>query len=83
MPETISVGLYLLLLGVALPMLGFAGNWQTRLRLITVIAAAAQITALVATADSLANWGLFGLISLVCSGWQAAIRRSSCRRSAW
>ena len=47
-PETISVGLYLMLLGVALPMLGFAGNWQARLRLITAIAAAAQMAALVA-----------------------------------
>ena len=27
-PDTISVALYLLLLGVALPMLGFAGGWQ-------------------------------------------------------
>jgi uncharacterized membrane protein len=65
MPETISVGLYLLLLGVGLPMLGFAGNWQNRLRLITAIAAAAQMAALVAMGGfALLNWGLFGLISL-------------------
>jgi uncharacterized membrane protein len=64
-PDTISVGLYLLLLGVALPMLGFAGNWQGRLRLITAIAAAAQMAALVATGGfAMLNWGLFGLISL-------------------
>ena len=64
-PDTISVALYLLLLGVALPMLGFAGGWQERLRLIAAIAAAAQMAALVATGGfSLLNWGLFGLISL-------------------
>ena len=64
-PETISVGLYLMLLGVALPMLGFAGNWQARLRLITAIAAAAQMAALVAMGGfAMLNWGLFGLISL-------------------
>ena len=64
-PETISVALYLLLLGVALPMLGFAGGWQDRLRLIAAIAAAAQMAALVATGGfAMLNWGLFGLISL-------------------
>ena len=65
MPDTISVALYLLLLGVALPMLGFAGGWQERLRLIAAIAAAAQMAALVATGGfALLNWGLFGLLSL-------------------
>ena len=65
MPDTISVALYLLLLGVALPMLGFAGGRQERLRLIAAIAAAAQMAALVATGEfSLLNWSLFGLISL-------------------
>jgi uncharacterized membrane protein len=65
MPDTISVALYLLLLGVALPMLGFAGGWQDRLRLIAAIAAAAQMAALVATGGfAMLNWGLFGLISL-------------------
>ena len=64
-PDTISVGLYLLLIGVALPMMGFAGGWRDRLRLVAAIAAAAQVAALVATGDfSLLNWGLFGLISL-------------------
>ena len=64
-PDTISVALYLLLLGVALPMLGFAGGGQARLRLIAAIAAAAQMAALVATgAFSLLNWALFGMISL-------------------
>ena len=65
MPDTISVALYLLLLGVALPMLGFAGGWQDRLRLIAAVAAAAQMAALVATGGfAMLNWGLFGLISL-------------------
>ncbi|HYC95281.1 MAG TPA: DUF2339 domain-containing protein, partial [Sphingomicrobium sp.] len=64
-PDSISVALYLLLLGVALPMLGFAGGWQDRLRLIAAVAAAAQMAALVATGGfSLLNWGLFGLLSL-------------------
>jgi uncharacterized membrane protein len=64
-PESISIALYLLLLGVALPMLGFAGDGQARLRLIAAIAAAAQMAALVATGGfSLLHWGLFGLISL-------------------
>lgn len=64
-PETVSVGLFVLLLGVALPMLGFAGTWQDRLRLVTAIIAAAQMAALVATGGfALLNWGLFGLISL-------------------
>jgi len=64
-PDTISVALYLLLLGVALPMLGFAGGWQARLRLIAAIAAAAQMAALVATGGfSLLHWSLFGMISL-------------------
>ena len=71
-PDTISVALYLLLLGVALPMLGFAGGWQDRLRLIAAIAAAAQMAALVATGGfSLLNWSLFGLISLAML-WLAA-----------
>ena len=64
-PDTISVALYLLLLGIALPMLGFAGGWQDRLRLIAAIAAAAQMAALVATGGfSLLHWSLFGMISL-------------------
>ena len=64
-PDTISVALYLLLIGVALPMLGFAGGWQDRMRLVAAIAAAAQMAALVATGGfSLLNWGLFGLLSL-------------------
>jgi uncharacterized membrane protein len=64
-PETISVGLYLLLLGIAVPMLGFAGDRQDKLQLAAAIVAAAQMAALVATGSfALLHWGLFGLISL-------------------
>ena len=64
-PDTISVALYLLLLGVVLPAFGFAGGWHNWLRLVAAIAAAAQMAALVATGGyTLLNWGLFGLISL-------------------
>jgi uncharacterized membrane protein len=71
-PDSISVALYLLLLGVALPMLGFAGDGQARLRLIAAISAAAQMAALVATGGfSLLNWSLFGMISLAMT-WLAS-----------
>jgi uncharacterized membrane protein len=64
-PDTISVALYLLLLGIAVPMLGFAGGWQDRMKLISAIAAATQMAALVATGGfSLLHWSLFGMISL-------------------
>ena len=64
-PDTISVALYLLLIGVGLPMLGFAGGWQDRIKLVAAIASAAQMAALVATGGfTILNWGLFGLISL-------------------
>ena len=72
MPDTISVALYLLLLGVALPMLGFAGGWQDRLKLIAAVAAAAQMAALVATGGfAMLNWALFGMLSLAML-WLAA-----------
>jgi uncharacterized membrane protein len=71
-PETISVGLYLLLLGIAVPMFGFAGDWQDKLQLVAAIMAAAQMAALVATGGfALLHWGLFGLISLAML-WLAA-----------
>lgn len=64
-PSTISVALLLLLVGVGLPMLGFAGSWQSKMQLVAAVAAAAQMAALVAMGGfSLLNWGLFGLISL-------------------
>lgn len=64
-PDTISVAMLLLLIGVGFPMIGFAGDWQGRMQLVAAVAAAAQMAALVATGGfALLNWGLFGLISL-------------------
>ena len=70
-PSSISVGLYLLLLGVGIPALGFAGEHKNKLQLIAGIAAAAQMAALVATRGfALLNWGLFGLLA-IASIWLA------------
>jgi len=70
-PSSISVGLYLLLLGVGIPALGFAGGHQQKLQLIAGIVAAAQMAALVATGGfALTNWGLFGLLA-IASIWLA------------
>jgi hypothetical protein len=70
-PGSISLGLYLLLLGVGIPALGFAGEHKNRLQLVAGIAAAAQMAALVATGGfALLNWGLFGLLS-IASIWLA------------
>ena len=70
-PSSISLGLYLLLLGVGIPALGFAGEHKNKLQLIAGIAAAAQMAALVATGGfALLNWGLFGLLS-IASIWLA------------
>ena len=46
-PETISIALYLLLLGVALPMLGFAGDGQAKMQLAAAVAAAVGAAACV------------------------------------
>ncbi|WP_028968958.1 DUF2339 domain-containing protein [Sphingomonas sp. URHD0057] len=63
-PSSISLGLYLLLLGVAIPALGFAGERKDQLHLVAAIVAAAQMAALVATGGfALLNWGLFALLS--------------------
>ena len=63
-PATISLGLYILLLGVGLPALGLAEGHGNRLQLIAGILAAAQIAALVATGGfALLNWGLFAAIT--------------------
>ncbi len=71
-PGTISIALYLLLLGVGLPMLGFAGNWQARMQLGGGIMAAAQMAALVATGDfAMLHWALFAMLSLALV-WLAA-----------
>jgi len=70
-PSSISLGLYLLLLGVGIPALGFAGGHQQKLQLIAAIVAAAQMAALVATGGfALTNWGLFGLLA-IASIWLA------------
>jgi hypothetical protein len=70
-PSSISVGLYLLLLGVGIPALGFAGEHKNKLQLIAGSAAAAQMAALVATGGfALLNWGLFGLLA-IASIWLA------------
>ncbi|HEX8938028.1 MAG TPA: DUF2339 domain-containing protein, partial [Sphingomicrobium sp.] len=61
-PSEISLGLYLLLLGAAIPALGFAGRRKNQIRLVAGVAAAAQMAALVATGGfALINWGLFAL----------------------
>ena len=70
-PSSISLGLYLLLLGVGIPALGFAGDHKHKLQLIAGIVAAAQMAALVATGGfALLNWGLFGLLA-IASIWLA------------
>ncbi|WP_309662199.1 DUF2339 domain-containing protein [Sphingomonas sp.] len=70
-PSSISLGLYLLLLGVGIPALGFAGDRRNQLQLIAAIVAAAQMAALVAMGGfALINWGLYALISLA-SLWLA------------
>jgi uncharacterized membrane protein len=71
-PSSISLGLYLLLLGVGIPALGFAGGRKDQLQLIAGIVAAAQMAALVATGGfALLNWGLFAMLS-IASVWLAA-----------
>jgi uncharacterized membrane protein len=70
-PSSISLGLYLLLLGVGIPALGFAGDRRSQLQLIAGIAAAAQMAVLVATGGfALLNWALFAMLSLA-SLWLA------------
>lgn len=62
---SLSVGAYMLLLGVALPVLAFPGAAGARVRLIASIAACAQLAALLATGGfQPLEWGLFGLISV-------------------
>src|SRR5215213_1140752 len=70
-PSSISVGLYLLLLGIGIPALGFAGGRKNQLQLIAGIVAAAQMAALVATGGfALLNWALFGMLA-IASVWLA------------
>jgi uncharacterized membrane protein len=71
-PSSISLGLYLLLLGVGIPALGSAGDRKDQLQLIAGIVAAAQMAALVATGGfALINWALFAMLS-IASVWLAA-----------
>jgi uncharacterized membrane protein len=61
---SISLGLYILLLGIVLPMVAFSGRLGNAVRVAGSIAAAAQMAGLVATGGfTLLHWGLFGLIS--------------------
>ncbi len=61
---SISLGLYIILLGVVLPMVAFSGKLGNAVRIAGSIAAAAQMAGLVATGGfTLLHWGLFGLIS--------------------
>lgn len=70
-PGSISLGLYILLLGIALPTLGLAGTRSNQLQLIAGILASAQMAALVASGGfSLLNWGLFAAIA-VAAVWLA------------
>jgi uncharacterized membrane protein len=61
---SISLGLYIILLGIVLPMVAFSGRLGNAVRVAGSIAAAAQMAGLVATGGfTLLHWGLFGLIS--------------------
>ncbi len=61
---SISLGLYIVLLGIVLPMVAFSGKLGNTVRAAGSIAAAAQMAGLVATGGfTLLHWGLFGLIS--------------------
>ena len=75
--SSLSIGLLVLMLGVALPVLAFPETRAALLRTGAALAAAAQMAALVATGGfGLLQWGLFGLLSiaLVWLGRQAALR---------
>jgi uncharacterized membrane protein len=62
--SSISLGLYIVLLGIVLPMVAFSGRLGNAVRVAGSIAAAAQMAGLVATGGfTLLHWGLFGLIS--------------------
>lgn len=70
-PASISLGLYILLLGIGLPSLGLAGSRSDQLQLLAGIFASAQMAALVATGDfAMLNWGLFATLA-VAAVWLA------------
>ena len=61
---SISLGLYIVLLGIVIPVVSFSGRLGNLVRIAGSIAAAAQMAGLVATGGfTLLHWGLFGLIS--------------------
>ncbi|ANI79385.1 DUF2339 domain-containing protein [Sphingobium sp. EP60837] len=75
--SSLSVGLLVLTLGVALPFFALRGARATALRIGAAVVAAAQMAALVATGGfALLHWGLFGLLSiaLVWLGREASLR---------
>ena len=63
--DSLSVGGFLLLLGVGLPVLLFGGERGVFIRLAGTLAATAQLAALVATGGfTMLHWGLSGLLSI-------------------
>jgi len=63
--SSISLGLFLVLLGIGLPLLIATGKLQTLIRAAAPLVAAVQIAALVAIGGfGLLQWGLFALISV-------------------
>lgn len=75
---SLSLGLLVLALGVALPFVAFSGRIGALVRLVAAIVAAAQMAALVATGGfELLHWGLFGLLSAALvwlAGRETALR---------
>ncbi|HEU0133311.1 MAG TPA: DUF2339 domain-containing protein, partial [Allosphingosinicella sp.] len=62
---SVSIGFYLLVVGIALPLVALPEHASRLLRIGGSLAAAAQMAALVATGGfDLLHWGLFGLISI-------------------
>lgn len=62
---SLSIGFYLIVVGIALPLVALPSHAGKLLRAGGSLAAAAQMAALVATGGfSMLHWGLFGLISI-------------------
>ncbi|WP_254657155.1 hypothetical protein [Sphingobium fuliginis] len=86
--SSLSVGLLVLMLGMALPVLAFSGTRAALLRMGAAVVAAGQMAALVATGGfGLLQWGLFGLLSLMlvwlgrdapCGRWRRSAPVSRC-----
>lgn len=63
--DSLSIGFYLLVVGIALPLAALPSHAGKLLRILGSLAAAAQMAVLVATGGfTLLHWGLFGLISI-------------------